>query len=370
MPRFLTIFPNTSNVELIKDVGMIPYVLHSKYGYDSTIASYNNGEYPYLISEVAGLKQVFIPKITKNSIVDSFLFILFNFWKYDIVQCYHLNRFSLSILFLFKVLKKITFSKPFTFLKLDASDDIKTWKIHSLYRFVLNRINLVSVETKGLHQYLNNNSSISDQKIEYIPNGFYNKVDRKAIDFNFKENLIITVGRIGTFQKNNETLLEAFKNFAFINSDWNLQIIGSIEEDFQDYIQRYFQDNPALVDRVFFTGAITSRDVLREKYEKAKIFVLSSRYEGFPLVYLEAIQLGCTIISSAITPAYDITDNAKYGALFPIGDIAALQKALETAVNNPAKLKKDCELIQDFAYDHFNWISICGDIDLLIKKVV
>lgn len=367
MPRFLTVFPYTENVHLIKDVGMIPYTLHSDFFYDSTIACYKNGEYPYLNSEVSGLKQVFIPKIFGYPTIDAILFICLNFWKYDIVQCYHLTRFSLSVLFIFRVLKKITFSSSFTFLKLDADEGIKSVKFKPIHNFFLNDINLISVETKGLYEFINNKGEL-EKKIEYIPNGFCSKDERVTVNFSSKENLIITVGRIGTFQKYNETLLEAFKSFALINSDWNLQIIGPIESNFQNYIQRYFNDNPYLVNRVLFTGVITNRDVLKEKYEKAKIFVLSSRYESFGLVYLEAMQSGCAIISSAITPAYDITDNEKYGTLFPVGDVFALEKALEDIVNNPLKLEKDCKLIQDFAYDNFSWSQICGKLDFLIKN--
>ena len=118
MQSFLTIFPGTENVHLIKDVGMLPFILHEEFGYDSTIASYKNGEYPYLETEVKGLKHVFIKKKFRNPIFDVLWFLLLNFRKYDIVQCYHFQRPSLWYLFFFKVLKKITFSKSFTFLKL------------------------------------------------------------------------------------------------------------------------------------------------------------------------------------------------------------------------------------------------------------
>lgn len=367
MQRFLTIFPTAENIHLIKDVGMIPYVLHKEFNYDATIACYKNGDYPYLDTEVLGLKQQFIPKIFNNYTLDSLMFILFNFRKYDVVLCFHLIKPSLLILSVFKVLKGISFASSFTYLKLDADDSIKTSKLSRLYRVLLNSVDLISIETKSIYNYLNKNNVLG-KKVSYIPNGFYDSDERKDVMFDEKENLIITVGRIGTYQKYNETLLEAFKEFAVNNKDWNLEIIGPIENDFQNYIQEYFELNPNLFDRVFFTGAITNRDVLREKYKKAKIFVLSSRFEGFPLVYLEAIKSGCTIISSAITPAYDITDNERFGALFPIGGVVALGKALETAVNNPAKMKKDCKLIQDFAELNYSWKNICKTIDNLIKK--
>lgn len=366
MKRFLTIFPVTENVHLIKDVGMLPFILHKEFGYDSTIACYKNGEYSYLETEVKGLKQVFISKKFKNPIFDVLWFLLLNFRKYDILQCYHFQRPSLWFLIFFKFLKKITFSKGFTFLKLDAVDVIKDLKLNTENKFIAKNIDLISVETKRLYCYLNENNTLY-RKVEYIPNGFYDKGNRNVIDFETKNNLMITVGRIGTFQKNNETLLLAFKDFALVNKDWKLEVIGPIEDSFQVYIKEFFESNPLLVRRVIFTGSITDRRILEDKYNKAKIFVLTSRFEGFALVYLEAMKAGCTIISSAITPAYDITNNGKFGALFSVENSDELAVKLEKAVNNNEKLKSDCKAIQEFAYEKYSWSKISVHINDLIK---
>lgn len=367
MKRYLTIFPPAENIHLIKDVGMIPYTLHKNYDYCSTIASYKNGEYEYLNSEVLGLKQVFILKIFNHPLLDSCLFILLNFWKYDILQCYHYTDYSLITLNLFKLLKKISFSKSFVYLKLDANDSIKQVKVRAIHKCFFHYIDLFSIETKGLYQYVNVNN-IFKKKVEYVPNGFYDSGKSNRVDFSYKENRIITVGRIGNFEKYNETLLIAFKEFAKNNKDWNLEIIGPIESHFKNYIEEYFNLYPNLTNRVFFCGPINDRAFLEEKYKKAKVFVLTSRSEGFPLVFLEAIKSGCTIISSEITPAYDITDNENYGALFPVGDSAALVNALNKVINNSTKLQHDCKLIQDFAYENFVWNKICGTINQFINN--
>lgn len=366
MKRFLTIFPVTENVHLIKDVGMIPFILHKNFGYDSTIASYRNGEYGYLESEVKGLKQVFISEKFKNPIFDVLWFLLLNFRKYDIVQCYHFQRPSLWFLFFFKFLKKITFSKGFTFLKLDAVDAIKDLKLNAENKFLSKNVDLISVETKKLHDYLNTNNTIY-RKVEYIANGFYCKGENNLINFDTKQNLIITVGRIGTFQKNNEILLLAFKKFALINNEWKLEIIGPIEDSFKLYIKEFFELNPILIDRISFTGSITDRRILEDKYNRAKIFILTSRFEGFPLVFLESIKSGCTIISTDIAPAYDITDNEKFGALFPIEDSDALAKVLERVIKDEDKLRSDCANIQEFAYKTYSWDIISIHINDLIN---
>ena len=367
MKRFLTLFPDTENIHLIKDVGMIPYVLYKKYGYDSMIASFENGEYPYLEKEVKGLKQIFIKKIFKKKKFNIYLFILNNFRKFDILQCYHISNKSLYYLLFFKFLKTITFSNGIAYLKFDLDDSVLKKDLSKKFVFLLKRINILSVESKTLHFHLNN-KRILNNRVNYIPNGFYDSQTRKNIDFITKKNLIITVGRIGNEQKNNEVLLEAFKSFNEKKKDWKLELIGSIEKDFQSYIDNYFKENPHLISNVTFTGIISDRILLQEKYNEAKIFVLTSRREGFPLVFLEAMKSGCTIISTNLACAIDVTNNGKFGSLFKVEDSQALTKILIETVSNQKKLEENTEEIQKFAYENFSWIKICENIDQLIQK--
>jgi glycosyltransferase involved in cell wall biosynthesis len=367
--RFLTIFTPCENIHLIKDVGMIPYVLYKEYGYDSTIVSYNNGEYSYLETDVKGLKQVFIDRRFKSDFLNSLVFIFFNFRKYDILQVYH---FSVKQLFLLCVFKILNFrnKKARVYLKMDVNDSIKLWKFsfikQIIYNVLLKKIDLLSLESKNLHTYCKKNNMFRG-KIQYIPNGFYDNGVRNDVSFNEKENVIITVGRIGTFEKNNEVLLEGFREFCKNNEDWKLEVIGPIEDGFRPYMANFFKTNPSLLNRVVFTGAILDRDILKERYNTAKIFVLSSISEGFPLVFLEAIKSGCNIISTDLNTAYDVTDDGRLGGIFPIGDFMELSRILEEKVSDIEKLSNDCKSIQDFAYEKFSWTKICGTIHCLIQ---
>lgn len=365
MPRFLTIFPNAENVHLIKDVGMIPYILHNKYKYDATIASYKNGEYPYFETEVKGLKQIFIDRRFKSEILNVCLFVLINFRKYDIIQCYHISKNSIIYLLFFKFLKLITFSHGVTYLKFDLNDSIRETGLSKKVVFLLKRIKILSVETKILYEYLNSDNLLKGL-VNYIPNGYYHSKNKKKVDFSFKENIIITVGRIGSPEKNNEVLLESFRDFAKINSEWKLELIGPLENGFQVYIDDYFKINPNLISRVVFTGNISDRKLLQEKYRKAKVFVLTSQSESFGIALVEALASGCFILSTDFSSAYEITDNERYGWLFRYGDRIALTTKMLEIVNNQEKLKEECLNVQNFADTNFSWEKICYDINKLV----
>lgn len=69
---------------------------------------------------------------------------------------------------------------------------------------------------------------------------------------------------------------------------------------------------------------------------RASVFVLSSEYEGFALVLVEALALGCPVVSTNCPGGpSEILENGKYGKLVPIGDAKALALAILDTLKNP-----------------------------------
>ena len=254
-------------------------------------------------------------------------------------------------------------------MKLDANETIKDININGNLKnkiklILLKKFDLISVETLDLYKYLNKHWKID---VKYIPNGFYDYGKKEIIKYEQKENIICTVGRIGTKEKATEILLEAFKLASIKLKNWKLKIIGPIEEEFKKYIHNFFNVNPELKEKIIFTGPIYDRNLLKKEYEKAKIFCLTSRWEGFALVYVEAMKSGCFIISSDIVPARDIIRNG-FGCLFPVDDVKKLSECLIETCNDEEKLKCNTLEIQKFAYKNFYWVDICNKINEFIKS--
>ena len=75
--------------------------------------------------------------------------------------------------------------------------------------------------------------------------------------------------------------------------------------------------------------------------KKAKLFVLSSKYEGFGNVLIEAGMNKIPIISSNCKHGpTEILENGKYGDLFQVGDHRELTRKIKNFINNPQKLIK------------------------------
>ena len=81
---------------------------------------------------------------------------------------------------------------------------------------------------------------------------------------------------------------------------------------------------------------------------RSAVFAMSSAWEGFGVVLVEALALGLPIVSTDCTygPA-EILCDGKYGALVPVGDHEAMAQALLGALDGPAR-RDNSEHVQQF----------------------
>lgn len=349
--KFHCIFPIGQNVHLIKDVGMIPYMLQKEGYYESYISFYEKAEnLPYLKNEVKGLNYKSIKKIFKNEDLNIFFFLFSNFRRIDYVMMFHPSFKKIFISFLFKIL---SFNRLKFYFKMDLDESIfqsnvtEKTLINNFKKKFYNYTALFTVETKRINDFLNKGSYY---ETKYLTNGFVNT--GTSILPVEKENILLTVGRIGTYQKNTEVLLDAIKNLNL--SGWKVIIIGPVEESFIPVVDEFFLSNPSLKQNVCFLGNMSDRVLLEEYYQKSKVFVLTSRYEGFPLVFTEAIKNGCFVVSTDLVCAADVTNNEEFGKLFSIGNSQELSHILENIIDEKIHLPSK-ESIMKYAEENYNW---------------
>jgi glycosyltransferase involved in cell wall biosynthesis len=87
-------------------------------------------------------------------------------------------------------------------------------------------------------------------------------------------------------------------------------------------------------------------------YRHADVFMLTSRWEGFGIVLLEALQNGLQIVSTDCRsgPA-EILENGRYGRLVPVGDSDALVRAIQECVTLPIPAEQLKQRASDFSLD-------------------
>jgi len=159
-------------------------------------------------------------------------------------------------------------------------------------------------------------------KISTIPNAIPFSV---AVDEGERKNAMLAVGRF-TFQKGFDLLLEAWRLVARHSADCQLWIVGDGEDK---------QKLKALVEEYQLGGSVIifePTSTISDYYSQAKWFCLSSRFEGFPMVLLEASSWGLPIVAFDCDtgPAEIITHRAN-GLLCPPEDTDALSAAIVEA---------------------------------------
>lgn len=360
--KFVTLNPRTKNTDLIKDVGMIPYCLHYIFGVDATVVSYKNEKaYPYLNNEVKGLKAEFIKKIFGRHI-DGMIYVLKNAKNIDVLNLYHLNAATL----LAEIAYKLKNRNGKIYLKLDISKEgLRTLLLKDPRGFVkrldIMFADIVSCETRKIYKVLRDRFG---DKILYIANGCMVPKGFEISDNNTdnninSENTILTVSNFGTREKASDILLKAFIDSAK-KHDYNLKVIGTVEEAFKPYIKKLIDENPDMENRIQFLGNITDRKALFNEYKKAKIFVLPSRQESFGIVLVEAACEGCYLISTkAVAAGYDVSDNGRYGDIVKTDDIESLSNAfLKICTDKNFDFNKHACEIATYASLEFCWGKI------------
>lgn len=364
--NFCTLFLRTENVHLMKDIGQLPFCLKNDYGYHSYIATYKNGEYPYLESEVKGLELQFVNKSFLGQAFDGIHFLIKMYREIDVLNVYHLNLNSFLWILFFKMLRG---KRGIAYLKLDANHievgKLQKKNLKSLIKKITLRIaDIISAESSTMQTAL---QKYSKTPIIYVPNG-YLSLAQKANKFYKKENIVLTVGRLGDFSKATELLVEAFFK-SELEASWKLVLIGPTTEQFGRWIENKFLEYPDASNRLLVLGSIDNKDVLREWYCRAKVFALPSRYEGFPIVLIEAMIQGCYIITSdAVLPAKDLIQDDKIGCIVKVNSQDELDKALAEASQLKIDWDKNAKHIRNSIEDRFLWKNILKILDNRIRR--
>ena len=184
----------------------------------------------------------------------------------------------------------------------------------------------------------------------------------KIKSFNEKENKIITVGRLGTKQKNTDMLLESLAHIDM--AGWKFYFIGSVEPAFQSQIDEFYKNFPDKRGSVIFTGPIYDKQELWEHYNSAKVFVLTSRWESYGLVLVEARRFGCYLVSTDVGAARDLIGNNEYGEYVKQEDAAGLHQALQQIINQQHPTNAVIGMQPELSWEHV----LCPVIEKLRKK--
>lgn len=144
----------------------------------------------------------------------------------------------------------------------------------------------------------------------------------------YEKPVVIAVGRL-EHQKAFDVLIRGHALMRAAGGDHHLLILGegSLEGELKALVKSL-----GVEDSVFMPGFAPNPHALMRR---AAVFALSSRFEGLPMVLLEALALGCPVVSTDCPsgPA-ELLEHGKHGLLVPMEDPQALADALGRAVSD------------------------------------
>lgn len=345
---------NIANAQILKDVCLVPCLLQKYYGYDTTIAAYSIDE-NFLHSHFPDCKFTCI-NCTGNFNNDAHGFIMKNATEFDILFMFGPYECYYEVASLYKEHNP----NGKIYLKLDMNRFWLSIIIPADYfSRLLGMCDLISIESANLHRVINQEMPFD---VELIPNGYYETFATEPLCYLEKENIILTVGRLGIPEKQNNIMLK-----AFLDADipgWKLKLVGNVADQFLPVLKT-FQEHPKFASTVEFTGPIYDRQKLEAEYRRAKIFCMTSTGEAYAHVFAEAAKNGCYIISTDVDGANDVTDNEQYGMVLPVGNHEAITQAFENICADDARINEVFEGMYSFARSELPWKYILGKLDVL-----
>lgn len=374
MKKFLTIdFERYENVKCWKDIGAIPYALAKYYNYRSTlICLENNEKVDKIYEQYVNLIQLQYKENKIKNIFTIYTYVLKKVNYYDIINMYHGGFLAIMLACMIKLLNsdvkiyiKLDLGREY-YNKLLEADRINNFKYKVIC--LLNKvIDLYTVETK---KYVNELNTIKKfhGKVKYLPNGFFS--DLVKFDKNIKkEKIILTVGRLGTVEKNTEMLVEAIAAIEPNKlKNWKIYLVGSMTDEFKEWFDRKLNSKTYLKKYFVVTGNINDKKKLYTIYNKSSVFVLPSRFESWGIALTEALAFSCyPIVTNCCDAFFEILDTNNFAKIIPNEDKSALKNSLEEILENKINYIKKGQIACEFIREKYDWQVITKNLNKYLE---
>ena len=151
--------------------------------------------------------------------------------------------------------------------------------------------------------------------------------------------------------------------------DWQLTVVGSHDAD-PDYAATAVDRAATLGvdDRVTFTGEV-GEDELSGVFEASHVCCVPSRYEGFGMVYLEAMEYGVVPIASANGGAGEFVSDGDNGFLVDSGDADRIATLLADLADDRDRLADLGSAALDTAAAHPSWDETMAAVRSLLVRL-
>lgn len=337
--RIVCCYPQMLPMLLNKDVGAIPHTLARDFGWEAELVTWQ-AERQTLIEPEGFSRWVrhvslgtFRARAARTAALLRYLAVHARLT--DVLLAYHLTSESLAALTLFKLLNpggRAVLKLDMDHRALPFYEGPRSLKQQALWlAFGATPIDLVTVETQAMARRIAPALKRLGHQLEVFPVGISPSPARQRLP---KRRVVLTAGRLGLEQKNNELLVDAIERLPLeCIRDWQFWFVGSRTPALDARLDRLRRERPEIAALVVTRDFVASRTALAQLYDEASVYCLTSRWESVGIVLLEAAQHGCFVVSSRVGVADELTQGGLLGALFESDDLDGLVRALLVAID-------------------------------------
>ena len=181
-----------------------------------------------------------------------------------------------------------------------------------------------------------------------------------------KEHVILAAGRLDAWHiKGFDILLKAWSQIAGKHPSWRLHIAGAGSKKNLQYLSNVAR-KCNIDEQTSFLGFQSN---VLDNYRRASIFVLSSRYEGFGMVLIEAMSQGCAPIACDFKGRQrDIIRTDEEGIICPVDNVDVLAKAINRMIENDEyRFHVQCNAIE--RSKHYSLDNIMNRWEDILKRL-
>ncbi len=247
-----------------------------------------------------------------------------------------------------------------TFNKVYFRDYIKTYYYYFHNKYKDMHLNMYEIADKYIllaPQYIN-----TFKKLYKVPTGNLATIGNPCpnvplTNYADKENIVVIVSRMDEQQKRISKAIKLWEELTKSNNsnNWKLYIVGS-GPNLNDY-----KKMAANIPDIVFTGKTQDPNYF---YKKAKIFLMTSMWEGLSMSLIEAMKHGCVpICYNSFDSVYDTISDSRNGYIIEYNDKTMFINKLKYLIKNPEELEKMSALAIEDTNKKYN-------TDIIVEKWV
>ncbi|MFC1756098.1 glycosyltransferase family 4 protein [Patescibacteria group bacterium] len=228
--------------------------------------------------------------------------------------------------------------------------------------------NKIAAVSNFVKQALIDETFVSDEKIEVIYNGVDPSMFFKKEDVILRGKKILFVSQI-IKSKGVLDIIKMFKSEEL--SELSVDLIGG--GDLLEECQEATNKDNGLKGRVTFLGKVPYEDLVQKYFKNPEygIFIFpTKRFEGLPMVLIEAMFSGLPIVAYGIGGVGDAVKDGKNGYLIELKDISAFKEKVVELVNDDEKRNMYGMNALKMAYENFTREDMLNKYEKILQEVL